>query len=101
MVTRQKQLHKKVFDAAPAKLIDRPPSSGKATVPFGTMVSTKWREENPDAKLLDGAPWLKGFYERYKDSDDLFEEDHTYLKELNEWHLSQCDYPAGEENGPL
>jgi hypothetical protein len=38
IVTRPKQLHKKVFDAAPAKLMDRPPSSGKATVPFKTMV---------------------------------------------------------------
>ncbi|KAG2337027.1 hypothetical protein BDR05DRAFT_952951 [Suillus weaverae] len=47
----------------------------------------KWKEEHPDMKVLEGVPWLKGFYEQLKDSGDIFEEDHTYLQELDEWHI--------------
>ena len=74
--------------------MDRPPSSGKGIIPLKTMVSDQWRRENPDAKLLDGALWLKGFYERSKDSDDLLEEDRHYLKELEMWHSLQNSCPA-------
>ncbi|KAG1721107.1 hypothetical protein EDB19DRAFT_1646693 [Suillus lakei] len=86
-LTRPKKIHKKVWDVVPDKLNDRKPSSGKKSAPFTNMVSDKWKEEHPDMKVLEGVPWLKGFYERMKESDDIIEEDRTYLQELNEWHL--------------
>ncbi|KAG1725644.1 hypothetical protein EDB19DRAFT_1914960 [Suillus lakei] len=86
-LTRPKKIHKKVWDVAPDKLSDRKPSSGKKSAPFANMVSDKWKEEHPDMKVLEGVPWLKGFYERMKESDDIIEEDCTYLQELDEWHL--------------
>ncbi|KAG1722246.1 hypothetical protein EDB19DRAFT_1916792 [Suillus lakei] len=86
-LTRPKKIHKKVWDVAPDKLSDRKPSSGKKSAPFANMVSDKWKEEHPDMKVLEGVPWLKGFYEQMKESDDIIEEDCTYLQELDEWHL--------------
>lgn len=85
-LTRPKKIHKKVWDVALDKLSEREPAS-KKSAPFENMVSDKWKEEHPDMKFLEGVPWLKGFYERLKDSDDMLEEDRTYLQELDEWHL--------------
>ncbi|KAG0693067.1 hypothetical protein DFH29DRAFT_1084401 [Suillus ampliporus] len=86
-VPNPKKVFKKVFDVSPDHLTDRAPSSGKNSVPFANMVSAKWRESHPDMKLLEGVPWLGGFYERMKDSKELFDEDLTYLQELEDWHL--------------
>ncbi|KAG1846973.1 hypothetical protein DFJ58DRAFT_730303 [Suillus subalutaceus] len=86
-LTRPEKMHKKVWDVAPDKLSDRKPASGKNSAPFANMVSNEWKEEHHDMKVLEGVPWLKGFYEQLKDSDDILEEDRTYLQELDEWHL--------------
>ncbi|KAG1810293.1 uncharacterized protein HD556DRAFT_1436011 [Suillus plorans] len=86
-VLNPKKVYKKVFDVSPDHLFDRVPSSSKNSVLFANMVSAKWKESHPDMKLLEGVPWLKGFYERMKDSKELFAKDLTYLEELEDWHL--------------
>jgi hypothetical protein len=49
------------------------------------MVSGWWLQSHPDAKTLDGAAWLVGFYERLND-EDLHLTDREYLEELVAWH---------------
>jgi hypothetical protein len=74
---------KKEFDAPPSTLLNRSPSSQKCT-PFRPMVMTWWLQRHPDAKILGGADWLEGLYNRL--SDDLHLLDKEYLNELVIWH---------------
>lgn len=52
------------------------------------MVSDWWLQNHPDAKTLNGAEWLVGFYDRLKE-DDLHVIDREYLTELVTWHAEK------------
>ncbi|KAG1867649.1 hypothetical protein F4604DRAFT_1927433 [Suillus subluteus] len=88
-LTRPRKMRKKVWDVSPDKLSDRKPASGKNSPPFANTVCNTWKEEHHDMKVLERVPWLKWFYEQLKDSDDIFEEDRTYLQQLDEGSLTR------------
>lgn len=82
---RPKKPVKKVFDLDPMQMNDDEPKSGKKMRPFRNMVSDQWMIDHPDMPVLDGVPWLKGFYAKLN-QDDVLKEDWDYLQELDEWH---------------
>ncbi|KAG2052104.1 hypothetical protein BDR06DRAFT_973282 [Suillus hirtellus] len=81
--------------AGPAKENSgEPAKKHHKTVQHKKLVKKKWRDDHLEMQLLDGALWLKGFYESLKE-DDLLKEDRDYLKELIKWH----DDEGGAGNG--
>ncbi|KAG1885198.1 hypothetical protein F4604DRAFT_1918862 [Suillus subluteus] len=60
--TRSKRIVKKMFDISP-----------------------DWKTSHLDMEMLEGVPWLKGFWASLT-RDDLIKEDYEYLEELGEWH---------------
>ncbi len=87
---------KKDFDSPPSTLLNHPPSSSKCT-PFKSMVTDWWLQGHSNAKTLDGAAWLVGFYSRLKE-DDLHPLDNGYLEELVTWHEETTGSVSTEEN---
>ena len=84
VTTKGSKAFKKEFDPPLSTLSNHSPSSQKC-MPFKSMVSGWWLQSHQDVKTLDGAAWLKGFYDRLKE-DDLHLVDREYLKELAVWH---------------
>ncbi|KAL4075660.1 hypothetical protein J3A83DRAFT_4369885 [Scleroderma citrinum] len=77
-----KKLHKCVFNIGPKHLSHYLPQA-KAMV-FKAMVDDRWYDEHLDMVVHEGINWLKGFYSHIN-TEDLFEADMTYLKELDDW----------------
>ncbi|KAL4063512.1 hypothetical protein V8B97DRAFT_2085175 [Scleroderma yunnanense] len=91
-----KKLHKHVFDVGPKHLSHYPPQA-KAMV-FKVMVDDKWYDEHLDMVVHEGINWLKGFYS-HANTQDLFEVDMTYLKELDDWLKTEAlgQYGSSED----
>ncbi|KAG1747041.1 uncharacterized protein EDB91DRAFT_1079679 [Suillus paluster] len=88
---------KRVFNLDPTQMNSDEPKLGKKMKPFRNMVSDWWMIDHPDMQVLDGVPWLKGFYTRLNE-DDVLKEDWDYLMELDEWHRKQRNGGLGETN---
>jgi hypothetical protein len=84
VTTNAGKAFKKDFDPPPSTLLNRPPSTQTSAI-FKSMVADWWLQCHPDAKTLDGAAWLVGFYDRLKD-EDLHPIDREYLQDLVAWH---------------
>ncbi|KAL4082071.1 hypothetical protein V8B97DRAFT_2020554 [Scleroderma yunnanense] len=90
-----KKLHKCVFNIGP-KHLSRYLPQAKAMV-FKAMVDDRWYDEHLDMVVHEGIDWLKGFYSHIN-TEDLFEADMTYLKELDDcskqrhWGLVDLKY---------
>lgn len=94
--TRSKRIVKKMFDISPEQMNEDAPSSAKKNLPFENMVADSWKNSYPDMEMLEGVPWLKGFWASLT-RDDLIKEDYKYLEELGEWHKQKGD--EGDESG--
>ncbi|KIN99862.1 hypothetical protein M404DRAFT_154116 [Pisolithus tinctorius Marx 270] len=81
--TKKRDNFTRSFDAAPSKMEDQPPHSGKAkpTIPFRTMINEAWLTAHPSQQVMDGMHWLKGFYSHAKEGE-LSTIDRDYLDEL-------------------
>ncbi|KAG2059486.1 hypothetical protein BDR06DRAFT_967984 [Suillus hirtellus] len=88
--TRSKRIMKKTFDISPEQMNEDTPLSAKKNLPFENMVADSWKNSHPDMEMLEGVPWLKGFWASLT-RDDLIKEDYEYLEELEEWHKQKGD----------
>lgn len=59
------------------------PNSQKSlpSKPYKPMCHPVWLQAHPSADVIEGMPWLQGFYEKAKDGN-LTTEDRNYLAEL-------------------
>ncbi|KAG1893908.1 uncharacterized protein F5891DRAFT_1195833 [Suillus fuscotomentosus] len=94
--TRLKRIVKKMFDISPEQMNEDAPSSAKKNLLFENMVADSWKNSHPDMEMLEGVPWLKGFWASLT-RDDLIKEDYEYLEELGEWHKQKGD--EGDKSG--
>ncbi|KAG1752357.1 uncharacterized protein EDB91DRAFT_1243136 [Suillus paluster] len=83
--TRSKRIVKKTFDISPEQMNEDTPLSARKNLPFDNMVADSWKNSHPDMEMLEGVPWLRGFWASLT-RDDVIKEDYKYLEELEEWH---------------